>query len=99
MDGIEFEDNSLVGFGAEEDAFFVEGDRVNFGEWEAFDNVDGDEMGYGNELVSRNLDQYAQSIGLEDAQELLAAARNQSRRNWDPRLTGRAASDWIRAGY
>jgi len=99
MDGVEFEDNSLLGFGSEEDAFFVEGDRINFAEWEAFDNVDGDEMGYGNELVSRNLDQYAQSIGFEDAQGLLAAARNQSRRNWDPRLTGRAASDWIRAGY
>ncbi len=99
MDGVGFEDNRLLGFGLEEDVFLVEGVEVNFDEWGAFENVDGDEMGNGNEFAGRNLDLYAQSIGLADAAEFLSLARNQSRRTWDPRLTGRAAADWIRAGY
>ncbi|MGV6814033.1 MAG: hypothetical protein ACWA5W_03370 [Phycisphaerales bacterium] len=99
MNGVEFADNDLLGFGADDDAFFVEGDRLNFDEWASLENVDGDEMGQGAESTSRNLDQYAQMIGFSDAQAFLEAARGQSRRNWDSRLTGRAASDWIRQGY
>jgi hypothetical protein len=50
---------------------------------------------------SRDIASYAKSIGLADAslEGFLAAAREQRRGHWDPRLTAAAANDYIRAGF
>ncbi len=95
-----FENNKLFGFGLDDRIFRVNGDRFDFDQWVGQDFVEGDE--FEASLFpdpGRNLDSYAQHLGLADAEAFLEAARGQSRANWDPALTGRAASDWIRAGY
>ncbi len=99
-DRYEFEHNSLSGFGSGDDLFRISGSWLDYGEWVGQDYVEGDMLG----TVSfadpgRDLDSYAQHLGLADAEAFLEAARGQSRANWDPALTGAAASSWIRAGY
>jgi len=100
LSGVEFEDNELFGFGASDRVFKMEGDRLDYGQWVDQNYVDGDELETtGFPDPGRDLDAYAQHLGLADAEAFLAAAREQSRSNWDSALTGTAASDWIRAGY
>ena len=99
-DRYEFENNKLFGFGSDDNIFRMNGSWLDFTEWVNQDFVDGDELE--TSLFpdpGRNLDSYAQHLGLADAEAFLAAAREQSRSNWDPALTGTAASEWIRAGY
>ncbi len=96
----EFASNKLFGFGLDDNIFRINNDRFDFGQWVGQDFVEGDE--FEASLFpdpGRNLDSYAQHLGLADAEAFLEAARGQSRANWDPALTGTAASDWIRGGY
>ncbi|HEX4054386.1 MAG TPA: right-handed parallel beta-helix repeat-containing protein [Tepidisphaeraceae bacterium] len=50
---------------------------------------------------SRDIASYARSIGLKDAslEGFLAAAREERRGHWDPRLTAQAVNNYIRAGF
>jgi hypothetical protein len=50
---------------------------------------------------SRDIASYAKSISLSDAslEGFLAAARDQQRGRWDPRLTADAVNNYIRAGF
>jgi hypothetical protein len=50
---------------------------------------------------SRDIVSYAKSIGLTDPtlEGFLAAAADQYRGHWDPRLTANAVNDYIRAGF
>jgi hypothetical protein len=50
---------------------------------------------------NRDIASYAKSIGLQDAslEGFLAAARQQQRGHWDPRLTADAVNNYIRAGF
>ncbi len=98
--GYDFGNNSLSGFGQGEDLFRVGSSGFNFGEWSGQDYVDGDVLGSAQfPDPGRDLDSYARHLGLADAEAFLEAARGQSRANWDPALTGTAASSWILAGY
>lgn len=100
FDGMEFSSNDMFGFDSTRDVFMVEGSAINFGEWIDRENVVGDEVDSSPFLdASRNLDAYARSLGLSDSDGFLRAARDQTRTNWDMRLTGRAAADWISDGY
>jgi len=100
VDGMEFQNNTVFGMSAGDDVFAIEGSSLSYDEWSDQDFVTGDEL----EMPQfpdpgRDLDGYAQSIGYSDANAFIEAARGQSRTSWDPRLTGMAAADWIRAGY
>ncbi len=98
--GVEFRNNTLSGFENGTEMFRIDRDRFDFGEWVGQDYVEGDMLGTASFAdPGRDLDSYAQHLGLADAEAFLEAARGQSRANWDPELTGTAASDWIRAGY
>jgi hypothetical protein len=50
---------------------------------------------------TRDITSYAKLIGLSDDSDegFLAAARQQCRGHWDPRLTAAAVNDYIRAGF
>jgi hypothetical protein len=98
--GMEFGDNGVYGFDSDDDVFHIEGSVINHDEWVELDNVEGDDL---EDMqfpdAGRNLEGYARHLGYDDTEAFFSAARDQSRTNWDARLTGRAASEWIRAGY
>ncbi len=48
---------------------------------------------------TRDLDAYAKSIGLENADALLAAELNQEAANWDVRLSIPTIMNWVHAGF
>ncbi len=97
---LHFDHNRVYGFDQGSDAFIVNGSQLNYHEWETRDDVDHSQ--YGNLDLpdsGRDLDAYARHLGYDDAGDFLQAARGMSRAHWDSRLTGRAACEWIRAGY
>lgn len=101
VDGMRFVDNDMAGFEPSEDVFFVAGSVMNYHEWQDSDFVNDDNAQEFTQFpdAGRDLEAYAQLLGYSDEAALLAAARGMSRANWDYRLTGEAAADWIRAGY
>lgn len=98
--GVEFKENRMSGFSSGDELFKFDGSKLDYNEWAGQSYVDGDTLGT-QQLsdMARNLDSYAVHLGYADAEEFLEAARGQSRANWDPKLTGRAASEWIGATY
>lgn len=100
-DRFEFVSNDMSGFSGDTNAFFIDGSSFDFQDWIGQGFVTGDSIDGASEstLMGRNLDDYAQLLGLSDAGEFLEKARGMSRSNWDERYTGTAAARWIRAGY
>ncbi|MDF1810494.1 MAG: hypothetical protein P1U42_12460 [Phycisphaerales bacterium] len=99
-EGMEFKNNSIAGFEESADVFSVESSVINYNEWEDRDFVMGDSFSEASfPAAGRNLDSYAQHLGYSDAQAFIEAAREMNRAQWDQRLTGRAAAEWVRAGY
>ena len=96
-----FVNNRFANLPATQDTFRVDGNsRINFNEWSDLAMVNGDQLqSVALADPGRNLKDYAQHLGFTDEVAFLEAARQLSRRNWRPELTGEAASAWIRAGY
>lgn len=95
-----FLDNNYVNIGPTDRVFLHGTDRMDFNAWSNLPHTQSDQI-TADVLVDagRNLGSYARHLGLTDEASFLAAARQLSRRNWRPELTGAAASEWIRAGY
>ena len=100
-DRFQFVDNDMSGFSGDQDVFFIDGGSIDFQEWIDQGFVTGDSIGSSSETSqeARNLDDYAQHLGLADAEAFIERARGMSRANWDERFTGKAAARWIREGY
>lgn len=100
-DRFQFVTNDMSGFSGDVDAFFIDGSSIDFQDWIGQGFVSGDSINSSGEssLYGRNLDDYAQHLGLDDAEAFLEKARNMSRANWDARYTGSEAARWMRAGY
>ena len=99
--GMNFSGNDVFGFDSTDDVFHIEGSVINYDEWneQSYVGYDDLESPVFPDMRGRDLDMYAQSLGLADAQAFLEAARGQTRTHWNADLTGRAAAQWIRAGY
>lgn len=97
---IAFWNNDFIGLDPEAEAFAMDGRAGRLNEWIETPNVTQDEI-EPIELVEagRNLGDYARLLGFTDEVAFLNAARQLSKDDWDDRLTGLAASEWIRAGY
>lgn len=97
---IAFWNNDFIGLDPESRAFRMDGSSARLNEWIETPNVTRDDIDP-VEMVDggRDLGDYARTLGLADEEAFLEAARQMSKDNWDPRLTGAAASEWIRAGY
>lgn len=100
-DGLSFHRN-VYHSGAEPEQWFRVGDRsLSFDQWVR----ESGEQGARHEEVSfpdsgRCIETYMQSLGMEPSIDaFIAAAREQSRRNWKPEFTAQAVNDWIRAGF
>lgn len=100
-DRFQFVGNDMSGFSGDTDAFFIDGGSIDFQDWIGQGFVTGDSINSSSEstIEGRNLDDYAQHLGLDDADAFIEKARNMSRANWDARYTGGEAARWIRAGY
>lgn len=97
---IAFWDNDFIGISPNAQAFFMDGRNGRLNDWLETPNVTNDAI----ETVTlidagRDLRDYANELGFTDEVAFLNAARQLSKDNWDIRLTGTAASEWIRAGY
>lgn len=97
---IQFDQNLVINVPADVRAFRAGDVRLNLANWNALPTV-GTDLSHPYTFVDpqRDLAAYARHLGLTDEASFLAAARQLSRRNWRPELTGAAASEWIRAGY
>ncbi|MEZ6164599.1 MAG: hypothetical protein R3B67_09210 [Phycisphaerales bacterium] len=100
-DRFQFVGNDMSGFSGDTEAFFIDGGSIDFQDWIGQGFVTGDSINSSGEstILGRNLDDYAQHLGLDDAEAFIEKARNMSRANWDARYTGGEAARWIRAGY
>lgn len=100
MGMIAFWSNDFEGVDGSDEIFKIDGQNATMSEWLATPNVTQDQI-LDIHLVdeSRDLKAYAQHLGFTDEVAFLQAARSMSRDNWDVRLTGAAASAWIRAGF
>lgn len=99
-DNYVFSRNEMFGFEASENSFVIGNTSMNYAEWIEQENVEGDELEASSfPDPGRDIDGYARHLGYIDGDVFLMAARSQHRLNWDTRLTGGAAADWIRAGY
>lgn len=99
-EGLQFDENRLINVPPEVRTFKAGTDRLNLANWNALPTVGTDQPHpYTFVDANRDLAAYARHLGLTDEASFLAAARQLSRRNWRPELTGAAASEWIRAGY
>lgn len=99
-EGIQFDDNLLINVPSDVRTFKAGTARLNLANWNALPTVGTDQPHpYAFVDPQRDLAAYARHLGLTDEASFLAAARQLSRRNWRPELTGAAASEWIRAGY
>jgi len=99
-DNIQFLGNESYSTTNTSGQFSVNGAVMSFDQWENQSFTEGEASG----LVSlpdagRDLDDYARTLGLADADAFIEHARNMSRGNWDSRFTGEAAARYIRAGY
>ncbi len=94
-----FRDNHYASAGAK--LFQIAKQDLNWKQWlsQTQDHSDMAETKFAD--PSRDIVTYAKSIGLNDAslEGFLAAAREQRRGHWDPRLTADAVNDYIRAGF
>lgn len=80
--------------------FSVGGAVMSFDQWENQSFTDSELQGTLDlPDAGRDLDDYARSIGLDDADAFIEHARKMSRGNWDNRFTGEAAARFIRDGY
>ncbi|MCA9303533.1 MAG: hypothetical protein KC996_05370 [Phycisphaerales bacterium] len=80
--------------------FSVGSSVMSFDQWANQPFTEGEEHGAITlPDAGRDLDDYAHSLGLADADAFIEHARNMSRGNWDSRFTGAAAARYIRAGY
>lgn len=97
----QFENNRFSNITLDDSIFRVNGDNsIGFNAWSALGMVNGDQIQQMSLAdPGRNLKDYARHLGFTDETAFLEAARQLSRRNWRPELTGEAASAWIRAGY
>ncbi len=97
---IAFWNNDFIGLNPDAQAFRMDGDAGRLNEWIETPNVTRDEA-EPVEMVEagRDLGDYARTLGFTDEAAFLSAARQMSKDNWDDRLTGAAASEWIREGY
>lgn len=97
---IAFMHNDMEGMAPNANAFFVEGSTMNFSRWVSQPNVTQDEITQVNFVdEGRDLKDYARSLGFTDEAAFLTAARLVSKNNWNPAMTGTAASGWILQGY
>lgn len=99
--GMNFSSNEVFGVESNEDVFHIDGSVMNYDEWNEQSYVGHDDLESPvfPDPRGRDLDMYAQHLGLADADAFIESARNQSRSHWDQELTGWAAAEWIRAGY
>lgn len=100
MGMIAFWNNKFDGVSATGSTFDIEGRNADLDDWVGSPNVTEDDitpLSFSDN--TRDLGTYAQLLGYADEAAFLEAARNMSRDNWDPALTGSAAAEWIRAGY
>lgn len=80
--------------------FSVGGAVMSFDQWENQSFTDSESHGSVDlPDAGRDLDDYARSIGLDNADAFIEHARKMSRGNWDSRFTGEAAARYIRDGY
>lgn len=97
---IAFWNNDFQGISPSENVFQFEGRNANLQGWIDTPNVTQDELTTLHlHDEGRTLGDYARMLGFADEAAFLAAARNISRDEWRPELTGTAASAWIRSGY
>ena len=48
---------------------------------------------------SRDIESYAATLGIASFDDFIAALYNQSKANWDPRLTAHAVNNYLRRGF
>lgn len=97
---MQFDNNAMEGITETTNSFAMDGSNMRFSQWNSSPNVGNDritDIRFADE--GRDLRKYAQHLGLTDEASFIAAARQISRKNWNPAFTGTAASEWIRAGY
>ncbi|MEM9069225.1 MAG: right-handed parallel beta-helix repeat-containing protein [Myxococcota bacterium] len=94
---VRFEDNAY-GSGASENWFCVDGDRLSAAEWRSAQESSASEVD--PDYERRNLDSYAESLGIGDSlAEFAEAARGQSRLGYRSELTAARANAYIREGF
>lgn len=99
-ENITFDANTIVNIGAQDRVFRAADQTMTLADWNNLPNVGTDQLRNASFVdASRDLGAYARQLGFTDEASFLNAARQLSRRNWRPELTGTAAADWIRAGY
>jgi hypothetical protein len=81
--------------------FIINGQKFTLNDWIKKTNESPNETKIEFVDPDRDIATYAKSIGLKDAtlEGFLAAARDQQRGHWDPRLTADAVNDYIRQGF
>ncbi len=98
--GVRFEHNKLSNIQASTRVFKADGERMDFNGWLAQPDVTNDQIATIRFVdPERDLAAYARHLGFTDEESFLAAARQLSRRNWRPELTGQAVAEWVRAGF
>lgn len=99
-DNIQFLGNESYSATNTSGQFTANGAPMSFDQWESQSFTEGEASGSVSlPDAGRDLDDYAHTLGLADADAFIEHARNMSRGNWDRRFTGEAAARYIRAGY
>jgi hypothetical protein len=93
--------NSYLSDGPESSWFCVGGERVDLGGWVSSSNEDGAQTAaLDPPEPTRNLDSYAEHLGIGSTiADFAAAARRQSRLRYRAELTANSANNYIRAGF
>jgi len=101
FDAFSYAENSYRSNGSESSWFCVGGERVNLDGWVSRSNEDGAQMAdLDAPEPTRNLDSYAEHLGVGSTlADFAAAARKQSRHRYREELTAKNANNYIRAGF
>ena len=101
FDAFAFSDNAYSSTASPDAWFCIDGDRRDLAGWAASSGETGGTVAdVSPPDVGRNLDTYAQRLGIGTALgDFAAAARQQSRHTYRPELGARNAANYIREGY
>jgi len=98
FDKIAYANNRYLGTGS--NWFCIDGAQRTLSQWQSASGEQSPST-FSQTFVDpdRTLDTYAQSLGYDDAEEYLDAAKKRSRLNWDDAFTAEAINAYIKAGF